>query len=274
MQGLVLCGRPGLYADDAGNFSDSDVELFADSSDDMDCAAKHSAEHEKEAAAEEAGAEGNDAPADGGPGAAGDEALGNDVDEALEAALAQGALPEAEGASEPLVQLSARELASRAVVSGMGYTTCGEAPWSEIASIGRITSWPAIKPEAQRSTLVRCYLHSGCVSPAKARWRVSNEDLLTWLFMGTWERDASASRKKQLAAQHKKMWGAALASGATDPPASRRTRGGIVLRGLSNDLSSRRSQKHRRGRHALGRAAQATWSNTLGSVILATPIVR
>lgn len=227
VQRFVLCGRPGLDADDADNFSDNDVELFAGSSGDMDCAAQHSAELEEEAAAEEAGAEGNaassnDAPVDGGPGVAGDEALGHDVDEALAAALAQGALPEAEGvtASEPLLQLSACGLASRAVVSGMGYITCGEAPWSEIASIGRITSRPASKPEPQRSTSVRCDLHSGCVSPAKARWRVSNEDLLTWLCTGTWERDASASRKKELAAQHKEMWGVVLASGATDPPAS------------------------------------------------------
>lgn len=117
--------------------------------------------------------------------------------EAEEAAAGQAA-------DEPLAEPALASAAETAVISGLGYISCPTAPWNAIAAIGRITTWPANKEERFRSVSCRCYLHSSCVSPAKGRSKVTNEQLIAWLLSGEIPpAGASSAAKTAMGVAHK-----------------------------------------------------------------------
>lgn len=91
-------------------------------------------------------------------------------------------------------------------VSASGYVTTSLPPLSGVAIVGRITSWPAHKPEMSRSVSCRCYLHPGCTSPAKSRRAMPNEVLLRWLFAGEHLPEGTAAEKKAAGREHMRLF--------------------------------------------------------------------
>ena len=88
-------------------------------------------------------------------------------------------------------------------VSESGYVTCPVPPW-DARTLGRITTWPKTKDEADRSTSCKCYIHSGCFSPAKLTKDCSQEFLLRWLLGGKIPAPgASTDRKREWGDMHK-----------------------------------------------------------------------
>ena len=114
-----------------------------------------------------------------------------------------------------------------AVIGPGGYVTCPLLSWDKVKIIGRLTSWPAHKPEIERSWSMKCMLHPGCSSPAKRRHAVSNELFLSWLFQGSLIRlDPAATQEQQKrdGVAHRALWPAlcrqhqeALAAAARAP---------------------------------------------------------
>lgn len=120
---------------------------------------------------------------------------------------AEEALVRGEVEDEALVQPSPSSAAASAIISDVGYISCPIGPWGSIPSIGRITTWPASKEERLRSVSCRCLLRSCCVSPAKARSRVTNGQLLAWLFSGEIPpQGATTTQKREMGATHKAMF--------------------------------------------------------------------
>jgi hypothetical protein len=70
-----------------------------------------------------------------------------------------------------------------ACIDDLGYVRCAVHPWSSKNPAGRLTSWPNDKPMALRSVSMRCFYHPNC-SLAKSRKKLTDEDLLCWLFSG------------------------------------------------------------------------------------------
>jgi hypothetical protein len=106
-----------------------------------------------------------------------------------------------QAAVPPLVLV--RDVAAAAAMSPLGYITSPIGVWAGRAMVGRLTTWPAHKPVSNRSVSMKCYLHPGCTTPARARWKVSDDRLLLWLFSGVApEEGASAAKKQELKAAH------------------------------------------------------------------------
>lgn len=132
-------------------------------------------------------------------------------EEALKAADAQGAQESADRAPPSLEQL-----VEACTVTALGYVSCPLPPWDSRPVFGRITTWPTNKPVASRSVSCRCYTHTGCTTPAKRRWQVSDRQLLEWLLQGRVEPEAGSDRRKALAAEHR----AAFAQISNPPPSA------------------------------------------------------
>ena len=103
----------------------------------------------------------------------------NDEFEEVDSDDSDDHLDEDEG--EPTIM----ECIDAALTGPLGYITCPLGRWRDVAMIGRIITWPASKPIAQRSVSVRCYLHPTCTSPAKLRHSVSDRLLYGWLFLAS-----------------------------------------------------------------------------------------
>ena len=141
----------------------------------------------------------------GGP----DEDPGVPFDEASDAEAERQALVAADGAA-----LAPAALAASAIMDVGGYVTSTAPPWSDLGNIGRITSWPWDKPEMQRSCSAKCYVHPGCSSPAKVRWKTPDALLLKWLFSAQIPlADASRDAKKALCNAHKADFARIFAEG-------------------------------------------------------------
>ena len=96
-------------------------------------------------------------------------------------------------------------------VNDVGYVTCPLEPWASKARVGRISTWPFNKPLENRSVAMRCYVHPNC-TVAKARWRVTDQQLLKWLFSGTIpESGCTAARRAELQKQHVALFPGILA---------------------------------------------------------------
>ena len=107
----------------------------------------------------------------------------------------------AENGPENIIELC---IAS-ARVSGMGYVSCPVEPMNRIVNVGRITTFPANKPLAQRSVAVKCYLHSNC-SVTRLRSRFEDHHLLRWLFAGEClPHGASAAQRAAAGTRHKAL---------------------------------------------------------------------
>jgi hypothetical protein len=74
-------------------------------------------------------------------------------------------------------------LADAAMVDGDGKVWCPVPPYQEYHPVGRITAWPKNVPPASRNAARRCCLHTGC-SISKKRRKVTDRQLLLWLFAG------------------------------------------------------------------------------------------
>ena len=88
----------------------------------------------------------------------------------------------------------------------LGYISTTLPPLSALAVVGRITDWPADKPEPDRSCSCRCYMHPGCTTPAKRRRFLTNDLLLRWLFAGDFLPDGTREEKKAAGERHKRMF--------------------------------------------------------------------
>lgn len=133
--------------------------------------------------------------------------------EAMQAAAA--VVVEEAPQEEPLPTVS--QLVAASSVSELGYITCSLPPMAEFAgSIGRITTWPSTRPVESRSVSAKCYMHSSCGSPAKGRRVISDNQLLCLLYSGRYEPGANGARRRELAAEHKKMWSAVLSTPAEE----------------------------------------------------------
>ena len=110
-------------------------------------------------------------------------------------------------------EMSIRERArANAMVSPMGYIATDVVPWSAMASVGRITSWPASVDLAKRSVSCRCYMHPGCSSPARRRAQISDAELIDWLFSEKpLDAGATTAARKAAAAVHRAKWATAIA---------------------------------------------------------------
>lgn len=92
------------------------------------------------------------------------------------------------------------------IIDSIGSISCSLEPWLSWGVLGKLTTWPSHKPEAQRSMSVKCALHYKC-SVAKKRNLGTDEKVLWWLYSAgvpTWPRDA----REQLAAaeSHRRQW--------------------------------------------------------------------
>lgn len=111
-------------------------------------------------------------------------------------------LAEAGVAEASVATASPAEAAAAARVGAMGYVSCPLAPWAEIPQPGRITTWPASRPEHQRSVACRCYQHPRC-SVTKSRRAVGDDVLLQWLFSGELPPEgATAAQRAELRDAH------------------------------------------------------------------------
>lgn len=131
-----------------------------------------------------------------GAGGVGEGVAADPAQRDLEEALAEAANDEApEGPSvEEAVRASS--------ISEGGHVSCALEPWRSRASLGRITTWPEHQPHEKRSVSMRCFLHPRC-SAARARSKVSDELLLTWLYSGVVpEPGADKQQKDALRDQH------------------------------------------------------------------------
>ena len=131
----------------------------------------------------------------------------SDFEAEMDAAAAVVALapvaPEAPATVEQLVAASE--------VTPLGYVSCSVPPFIAKPMIGRLTTWPADRPVERRSVSMRCYMHTGCVSSAKGRTKISDDQLLRWLFSGEFKPDATSAQKKAGAIEHKAHFAAILA---------------------------------------------------------------
>lgn len=144
--------------------------------------------------------------------------LAEDLEAQVAAAEGSPAESSGEGAGEALDP--AVVAAAAATISPTGYVSSSAGAWSEVAMVGRITTWPAHKPEETRSVSCRCYVHTNCRSPARRRFAITNEDLLRWLFSAVREPGAPRARQQELAKQHQAQWQVLF------PPAARQPAGG------------------------------------------------
>lgn len=118
--------------------------------------------------------------------------------------------------SEPAL-ISVAEVCAAAQTSPGGYISSPVGVWAGRPMVGRLTTWPEHKPIPNRSVSVRCYLHTGCCTPARARGKVSDDRLREWLFSGVIpEVGASAARKRELAAAHRKLFAEIVEAMPTD----------------------------------------------------------
>ena len=70
-------------------------------------------------------------------------------------------------------------------INDKGYVFCSVEPWSQWPVLGRLTTWPKEKPEHERSASMSCHLHGFGCSAARARSKVTDEQFLKWLYLGT-----------------------------------------------------------------------------------------
>jgi len=76
-------------------------------------------------------------------------------------------------------------------VDAQGYVTCSLEPWAVYPTLGRITSWPKRKPEAERSSSCHCNIHREC-KVARKRSEAADDTYLRWLHAGTVPEDGGA----------------------------------------------------------------------------------
>lgn len=198
----ALLGLPDVLKDDA-------LDAFHELSEE-DCV-------EEEDTLEEAGGAGKAAADDCAAVAYG---AAEDVEDAAASALEE----QAGAGSESVGHVASPAAAAAAAIVGtMGYVTCPLAGWAPIPMVGRLTTWPESKPYESRSVSIKCFMHPRCGSPAKVRWKVSDEQLMTWLFSGAHEPNATQERRRALAAEHKALWGpifAGASANASPTPAA------------------------------------------------------
>lgn len=153
-----------------------------------------------------------------GSAAAGEDLLGGESDnEEVALRAIEASAPDALQAAPVDAPPTAEDAANAATVSPGGYISCPLGLWASQPSIARITSWPSSAPMQSRSVSARCYIHSGCTSPAKRRWAVSDKDLLLWVFSGRVEQGASPARRRELATEHKAKWRELFPAGGPAP---------------------------------------------------------
>lgn len=94
------------------------------------------------------------------------------------------------------------ELVRSATFTAQGYVSTDIEPFCRQKPCGRVTTWPASKPLHQRSVSMRCYMHPSC-SFAKPRSKVTDSDLLSWLFsMPPPELGSSSAQRKAAGQEH------------------------------------------------------------------------
>jgi hypothetical protein len=120
-------------------------------------------------------------------------------------------VPQPEGEDE---QRTPAFFASKSTIDINGRVICQVEPFSSkgIMGIGRITTWPEDKPLAERSISCLCLLHGGCRSPARKVGKVSQEQLLQWLYTDTAHLQWPMSKQKldELRKSHQKAFTAIL----------------------------------------------------------------
>ena len=65
-----------------------------------------------------------------------------------------------------------------------GYVSCSAAPWSMKHVCGRLTSWPPNIERFAQNVQMTCWMHPKCKTSALGGWRVTDDELLHWLFQG------------------------------------------------------------------------------------------
>ena len=117
-----------------------------------------------------------------------------------------GGDPPLPGPDPPLVEaMSIDDAITHCHISDSGYVSCDVPPWDAVTTLGRITTWPKQKPEAERSISCRCYIHTQCFSAAKRTKHCSRDILLRWLLSGQIPApDSSRDRKRDWGDMHKR----------------------------------------------------------------------
>ena len=142
---------------------------------------------------------------DGAVGAA----LSGPEDDRAEELLADDGLEPEPPLPAPMAP-SVEELVANSAISPYGNVTCTLAPYSSMARVGRLTTWPVERPLHLRSASMQCSLHTGSgvtCSLARARATVSDATLLKWLYMGEFlPAGASKDERRRLAVAHKALF--------------------------------------------------------------------
>ena len=117
------------------------------------------------------------------------------------------------GVSSIVVLPSLDDVVAASDCNTLGYVRCPLHPWSDLPTVGRMTSWP--KTGLRRSISMKCFAHPACSSPAR-RWSPGIEHMLVrWLFSGEIPSDACTRADKiELGVQHKALFPSLLSGGS------------------------------------------------------------
>ena len=98
------------------------------------------------------------------------------------------------------------ELIASARIDAHGYVTTDVMPWAAKGLLGRITVWPnkpGIQPSRQ-NIAARCYMHASC-SYSRKRDRVSDQQILRWLFSARPLEHPSPEQRAEAKAAHRRL---------------------------------------------------------------------
>ena len=91
-------------------------------------------------------------------------------------------------------------------IDAHGYVTTDVMPWAAKGLLGRITVWPnkpGIQPSRQ-NIAARCYMHASC-SYSRKRDRVSDQQILRWLFSARPLEHPSPEQRAEAKAAHRRL---------------------------------------------------------------------
>ena len=95
------------------------------------------------------------------------------------------------------------QLVEASTISGYGTVLCALPVENSPADLGRWSSYPRDKPMHARSISMTCKMHGPKCSATRRRNKITDDQLLTWLFSGPpHEPDANRARKVELSLLH------------------------------------------------------------------------
>ena len=128
----------------------------------------------------------------------------------------EAAIVEAAAAADVEAAMPWIALAETAVVDAEGFVSHPSEPWSLLwrGRVGKITTWPMAKPLHARSVSCKCLYHADCGSPAVKRSKITDQQLLSWLFAGVCEPGCVLGRSQVLSTEHRGLYRPVVAAAA------------------------------------------------------------